>query len=291
MKAVFLALLLVTLARPAVGQGAGGDRSAPADCPASLSLARLAAQSDLILIATPEVPSAQLQTEFAKQEDRHPVDAPLRNATVLKGDQQRDLMLRIDAEEVDYLPSPRTLMSHTGLPSLFFLSRSDEQGGRLFFTSRDALQEPAPEQVAAVRSEVERQRRILAGWTVDRTLPHFARVRRLIAQLPRASEDGQRRIFRELEALGDSAAPAIIAQMDTRTPLRFNEMTLVNLSPDAFEGLRHYGPELIVDALDAILNQLTGYSGDIFNGGSERERRGAVEMWRIYAYDRRCGQR
>jgi hypothetical protein len=76
--------------------------------------------------------------------------------------------------------------------------------------------------------------------------------------------------------------------MDDRRPLAVRRITLANHDPDAFEGLRHYGPELVVDALDAILNQNTGFGGFVVNGGSERERQAAVAAWRVYAADLRC---
>jgi hypothetical protein len=59
---------------------------------------------------------------------------------------------------------------------------------------------------------------------------------------------------------------------------------LGNKSSGAFEGIRHYGPEVIVEALAAILNQITGesYSPQIVNGGTERERKAAIDGWRIY---------
>ncbi len=127
---------------------------------------------------------------------------------------------------------------------------------------------------------------------------HMAAVRRIIEALAalKASPlpddrkaDAQARLFHALEALGPSAAPAIIAQMDDRRPLAVQEIRLVNRSAEAFEAFRIYGPELIVDALDAILNQLTGqYFSGIYNGGSEAERRQSVAGWRAYAAGLAC---
>jgi hypothetical protein len=64
--------------------------------------------------------------------------------------------------------------------------------------------------------------------------------------------------FSDLEALRCAAVPAIIKRMDDRRNLPDPTISLENKSPDAFEGLRHYGPKKVVDALAAILNQLTG---------------------------------
>jgi hypothetical protein len=64
--------------------------------------------------------------------------------------------------------------------------------------------------------------------------------------------------FADLEALGCQAIPAIIKHMDDRRRLPNPRVSLRNKSPQAFEGLRHYGPQEVVDALAAILNQITG---------------------------------
>lgn len=87
--------------------------------------------------------------------------------------------------------------------------------------------------------------------------------------------------FSDLEALRCAAVPAIIKRMDDRRNLPDPTISLENKSPDAFEGLRHYGPKKVVDALAAILNQLTGEDfGSIYNGGTDQERTEAVKGWR-----------
>jgi hypothetical protein len=70
--------------------------------------------------------------------------------------------------------------------------------------------------------------------------------------------------------------------------LQIRHIQLENKFPGAFEGTRHHNPERAVDALAAILNQITGESfGDIDNGGSDRERQATVAGWRIFL-DYRC---
>lgn len=104
-----------------------------------------------------------------------------------------------------------------------------------------------------------------------------------IAALPpgRVSEQAQGALFDELIALGPAAVPAIIALMDDRRPLPVSQITFTNLAPNAFEGLRHYGPDLMVDALAAVLNQITAqHFGFIYNGGTESERAETVAGWR-----------
>src|SRR5262249_5401117 len=102
----------------------------------------------------------------------------------------------------------------------------------------------------------------------------------------------EHKAFADLEALGCVAVPSIIERMDDHRRLPDPTISLENKSPDAFEGLRHYGPERVVDALDAILNQLTGHGGALVNGGSEAERTEAVQGWREWLHktpaEKRC---
>jgi hypothetical protein len=113
-------------------------------------------------------------------------------------------------------------------------------------------------------------------------------VRKLIEQiaaLPRDNRSAERQqaLFDQLIAEGPEAVPTIIALMDDRRRLAVPAISLVNKSPDAFEGMRHYGPELMVDALAAVLNQITGeHFGFIYNGASDAERRATVTAWRKY---------
>ena len=92
----------------------------------------------------------------------------------------------------------------------------------------------------------------------------------------------EHKAFADLEALGCPAVPFIIRRMDDRRKLPDPTISLENKSANAFEGLRHYGPEKVVDALAAILNQLTGqHFGFIYNGAetTDTERTRAVQGW------------
>ena len=83
--------------------------------------------------------------------------------------------------------------------------------------------------------------------------------------------------------------PAIIAQMDDRRPLRTHAISLVNHASGAFERTRQYGPEQVLDGLDAVLTQITSASfGDIVSGGLDRQRDATIAGWRVYAADIAC---
>jgi len=110
-----------------------------------------------------------------------------------------------------------------------------------------------------------------------------AAVERLVADLVHDPE-AQREALRALEELGHSAIPAIVKHMDSRAALAEPRMVLVNHASDAFEAVRRYGPELVVDALAALLNQLSGESfGLDWNSGNEVDRQRSVRAWRVYA--------
>jgi hypothetical protein len=94
----------------------------------------------------------------------------------------------------------------------------------------------------------------------------------------------EHKAFADLEALGCAAAPAIIKRMDNRRKLPDPHIALVNKSPTAFEGKRFYGVEEVVDALDDILNQMTGYSFGTINSSNptDVQRDQTVARWRDF---------
>jgi hypothetical protein len=97
------------------------------------------------------------------------------------------------------------------------------------------------------------------------------------------NKNTEQQAFAELEALGCPAVPAIVKRMDDRRNLPDPRISLRNKSPQRFEGLRHYAPQTIVDALAAILNQITGqHFGFIYNGASNAERAKTVRGWRDF---------
>lgn len=107
------------------------------------------------------------------------------------------------------------------------------------------------------------------------------RVGVLIERMLKANTE--QKAFSDLEALGCAAVPAIIGRMDDRRSLPDPRISLRNKSPQAFEGIRHYGPQQVVDALAAILNQITGQNfGFIYNGANDEERTKTIQGWRNF---------
>lgn len=285
----FAALIIWLLAGSAVSMPEAAY-PAQASCPADPRLADLVAASDLILIGRMDVPKQRLVEEAQKPSPDY-LDIPIGVDAAIKGGDVETPTLRFYPKDAPYQPSNATVLGLAGAPAILFLTRVEDGPVGLYFAGYQpgALEPATAQAIDAARAELWRQAQILRSWGMDTTLPHFEEVRALIARLGRVGRDEQQRVFDQLEALGDEAVPAIIAQMDDRRPLLWPEIELVNHAPDAFEGIRHYGPKQVVDGLAAILNQITGASfAEIVNGGSDRERDAAIAGWRVYAADLAC---
>jgi hypothetical protein len=188
-------------------------------------------------------------------------------------------------------PSLATVKALDGRQVLAFFYRNDAPvfgDGKFYLAgySPESLQAFDEVVSAQIKEEMERQRRILetpeALYNPKRD-PIYRKVKAVIARMVVPGE--QHDAFLDLELLGPAAVPAIISLMDDRRPLPEKSMSLKNHSPEAFEGFRHYGPKTVIEALDAILNQLTGEPlGGIENGGSDEARRHAVAEWRVYLH-------
>lgn len=259
-------------------------------CPADPALAILIAGSDLVVTGRMDLPAARLAEEAKKAAPGY-VDVAVQIETVIKGSESGRVTVRVYPGDAPYKSSNAALMALSGVPAILFLQRVDAGPAGYYFAgaSPEAARPATARDIVAIKAETVRQTGIASAWRVDTRLPHFMEVRSLIAQLGKVSGTSQQRVFDRLEKLGMAGVPAIIAQMDDRRPLRTQEISLVNHAPDAWEGIRHYGPEQVVDGLDAVLNQITGQSfGSIENGGSDRERDAAVAGWRVYAADLAC---
>lgn len=248
-------------------------------------MARLIAASDLIL--TTRLSRDAAATAGAVKEPDY-VSIPLEPSTVLKGMTPEKPVLRHYVDPKSVPPASKALMAASGRPVTLFLVLA-EGGPHLVSEPQFAIRDADTATVNVVRAELARQTTILRHWQIDRDLPHFGEVGRLVHRLGNGPAHQQHETFAALEKLGVAAVPAIVAQMDDRRPLVEQRISLVNHAPDAFEGIRHYGPEQVVDALAAILNQITDVSfAFIYNGGSDGERRAAVDAWRIYVADLSC---
>ncbi|QZD95844.1 hypothetical protein [Qipengyuania gelatinilytica] len=260
-----------------------------AECPVDVDLAALVAASDHILIARMDF-SPTLLVEEASSASPQYVELPLLVESWIKGGNNDHVSLRHFPSDAPYKPSMELMADLAGKPAILFLTQVDEGPIGLYFAgySADALRYSDEGAIDAIRYEVARQSNIASGWQTDSSLPHFDEVSDLVSQLGVVSGVQQQRVFDSLINLGADAVPAMVSQMDDHRPLLTRSISLENRSPDAFEATRHYGPNLVVDGLDAVLNHITGFGGSIVNGGSERAREAAVAGWKVYASDMGC---
>jgi hypothetical protein len=123
--------------------------------------------------------------------------------------------------------------------------------------------------------------------------PIDTKVARLIDRLVLSDRDQVQAAATALILLGDSAVPSIIRRIDDRRDMPAHGLSFENRSPNAFEGVRHYGVEKVVDALNDILNDITGVNvgyidqgegpkGLRDNAGLESQRKAVVDGWRAY---------
>ena len=109
------------------------------------------------------------------------------------------------------------------------------------------------------------------------------------------TQDELQAAFDSIVQLGCPAVPEVVDRMDDRRKLPVQYLRLANDSPQAFEAFRQYTPEVLTDALAAILDDVTmGDCGFIFNGASEAKRVETVECWRKFVRDtpvKNCGRK
>lgn len=106
-----------------------------------------------------------------------------------------------------------------------------------------------------------------------------SRVSKLIDQTTKSGR-AERQAFSELESLGNQAVPYLVGHLGDMRPLAAREISFENKASGAFEGVRHYGPYTVHDALAAILNQITGQSFVfVYNGATPQERRENRSKW------------
>ncbi|MBL4618376.1 MAG: hypothetical protein JKY46_11840 [Robiginitomaculum sp.] len=239
------------------------------------------AKSDAIFLAVLTVPEATIN-QAVKNDQHSYVNIPANISEHLKG-KPKDYPANIRHYTKDnfYRVTNNHLFAMHGKSVIIFAVMAQ---GEYYFTRLEnkSLQITDPLQIDKIKSEIIRQKTITNNWIPNKQLPLYDRVAELIEIASKSGKEAYS--FRQLENLGTGAVPAIIAQLDNRRRLNHRYITLKNHSPDRFEAFRHYSPKLMVDALTAILSQLTGQSfGTIYNGATDEKRTNIINGWRVYA--------
>lgn len=292
MRWIAAGTLCVAISAPAAGQQKvvkKADPETPASAKASLLTwgeeARTHVSSTRIVRGVVRVDMESLKTAVAKAGYVH---------------------VRVDVQENIYGPQAsaakfRVFVPKTGVPNkrwewsskdvaawqdqdcVVFLTTSE---GKYYLASDVASQAV----VAASRYAIIRirHREALHGTLLATPLRQDRQREKAVARLMRRMCGGkelQLETFSELEGLGREAVVEIVAAMDVRRKLPVAGITLRNKAKDRFEAVRHYSPQLAVDAVAAILNQTNGESfGFIYSGAAEEERAACVRAWTLYAH-------
>jgi hypothetical protein len=241
---------------------------------------RLCAQSDAVVLGTLTVPRDS-GGRIAGKDDYARIE--FHPTQIMKGKLTPEPFVRYYLGVAPHEVEQKTLLALNGKPVIAFLilAADDRSNPALYFAQNvHGVEAAVPQRVKEIGAEIDRQKDVLAHWKSDPSVSHFAAAKVLIDKTTVRSSTTQ--AFKDIEALGHEGVSAIIAQMDDRRALGVQQIELVN-PPNFWEGIRHYGPKEVVDALSAILNQITAEDfGFIENGGSDAARDHAVEGWRIY---------
>ena len=270
----------------------------PEDADEHPPLWNLVAQSHMIIVGTPSVPVDQFEPAQRTGHGRY-IDFDTSVQQCLKGvpcpetiASRHYIFADARLESID-----QALVSANGAASVLFLLI--DVGGKvghganvLAGHTAAAVQPATPEMIREITAEVAAQQEIVRRFGENFPVgnePLYGEVNSLIeAMLNRRK---QKKAFAELEALGMAAVPGMIMQMDDRRELPVKAISLRN-SPNSFEDFRHYGPEVVADAIAAILEQVTEESfGSMHNGASEAHRKTEIDAWRIYLHRTKFGEK
>ena len=206
----------------------------------------------------------------------------------LKGIEQENIRFKIfmKKENINYLNS----LNYNGSAIIFLLSAYDGYGYNNYLANYiigGAIIEYTKEIEIILKEEILLQTDIInnklyENFNIDKKL--YSRIKGYVNRV--SSIFFQFDSFRNLEKIEKIGVPYIILALNNFKKLPIKYIKLENKSVNAFEKYRQYGPELVIDALAAILNQITGEDfGAIENGEATKEMRISVlNGWRIYLY-------
>lgn len=242
------------------------------------------AQSPYILAGTFHVDTNEIKKINKDKGDY--IEFDLAIDSVLKGDvPSKEIIVNkfICGKKAPYC-NDSNLFLFNGKKSIVLLTLGYSGGYYLPYSAANSIF-PETDKVK-IKEEIAKQEEIIGSKVHEKICPtvqYSSEVKSLIDDMLVQSK--AKDAYVKLEKLGIQGVPAIICQMDDRRELAVKGISLENKSPQAWEAFRHYSPELVVDVLEAILNQITGKSfGEIHNGGSEEERVETVNGWRIYLW-------
>ncbi|MEO8616327.1 MAG: hypothetical protein ABI600_14370 [Luteolibacter sp.] len=249
----------------------------------------LVARSQVIVIGTLDVPVERIR-EFQSSGKHDYLNLTVKTDQVMKGNVAREFNVSWFTKPRSDSPDPEQVIGLNGKNVMLFLSVSHEDRKETLYFAADstkAVTEYSEKLQQRVLSEIALQRKVLAARDQAVAVPNpaiFQKVKKLIDATTR--KESQKDAFKQLEALGWDGVPSIIMLMDDDRDLAIKHIELDNHAADAFEGIRQYGPSKVVDAMAAILNQITAENfGFIYNGDdTEQDRHDCADGWMMYLY-------
>ena len=199
-----------------------------------------------------------------------------------------NLVLKVwseDQKEMKALSACSSTASTNGSALLFLVRPFEESSRECFLVSEYlyAIRRADEKSIAETKREIGAQLRALEAFdrlVAPESLPHWSAVSNAVAELT-IDADHQSRSVDAILDLGIEAVPALIALMDDRRELPVKSISLENW-PGHWEACRHYGPQTVVDLVDALADHSVKIGlVSVMNGGTEQNRRQAVVRWKL----------
>jgi len=112
---------------------------------------------------------------------------------------------------------------------------------------------------------------LLAGCGTTKRTTLASQITTLVDQTTNSQTEAD--AFLRLESYGENGVPYLVSHLGDMRPLGDKNMTLKNIviidSKKTEQGQRMYSPEVVHDALAALLNQITGKSFEFVYNGSD----------------------
>ena len=277
-KALGASLVLLVIM---LGSAKGAEKNNP--------LWLLVAQSPIISKGALRVPISAIE-ELRASGKRDYVNLEIENAEFLKGSAPKTFTIRWFSEGRDYAPDLPLLKQLNGREVVVFTLCAGPTESRAIYLAGhtpEALAASSEVLIRNIQTEIERQKQLLAQFPKGiEEIPksRIESVRRLIENM--TLKGRAEAAFEEMLRLGQDIVPATIMLMDDRRAVTAEWLQIPN-APGHWEAYALYKPEKVVDALDGILGKITGQQFvNIVNGGTDEDRRDAVDGWRVYLYSR-----
>ncbi len=246
---------------------------------------KLVGKSHLIAQATLEVPEKEINKVVSSGEHKF-VEIQLNIKNILKGNyDSKELSFRYFTNALAYGGiSSESLIKLNGKEVIVFLFKNKNY--YLSANSPKTVQTVSESLLNKINAEIVTQRQFVKNFdrfSHSSSLPYEKEVEELVDFMihPELPPGNAQAVYDAVIDLGQEAVPAIIKLMDDRRRLTIPKISLEFSDSGQIQTV-HYGPEVVTDVMTAILMKITGESlTQIYNGGSEKERETAVNLWKI----------